>query len=123
MAASLVSRGVGGATHLHNVPVVLSGGGEGDFLALLQSKVRPRDFVSLKVDIDGGPELEIMRAIADSPKLARLVDEVYFECHFRGFPVDFGWGPYLGESSPTAKDCLELMRKLRHGGVRSHFWV
>ena len=66
-----------------------------------------------------------MRAIADSPKFARLVDEVYFECHFRGFPVDFGWGRggELTESSPTAKDCLELMRKLRHGGVRSHFWV
>ena len=62
-------------------------------------------------------------AVEGGVRLARLVDEVYFECHFRGFPVDFGWGLRLAESSPTAKDCLELMRKLRHGGVRSHFWV
>ena len=35
------------------------------------------------MDIDGGPELELVSRIADNEGgLARLVDELYFEYHF-----------------------------------------
>ena len=64
--------------HWHNVPVVMDGGGEGDFFKQLEASARPQDFVAVKVDIDGGPETQIVKRIADSPKFARLVDELYF---------------------------------------------
>lgn len=32
------------------------------------------------MDIDGGPELEIVEAIAARDELAALVDEIFFEC-------------------------------------------
>ncbi len=54
-----------------------------DPLALIQATARPADFVVLKVDIDGGPELELVSRIADNEGgLASLVDELYFEYHF-----------------------------------------
>ena len=33
----------------------------------------------VKVDVDGGPELQIVRSIAESAELSALVDELYFE--------------------------------------------
>ena len=51
----------------------------GSFLRLLLATASVEDFVVVKVDIDGGPELAIVEAIAERPELARLVDELYFE--------------------------------------------
>ena len=87
------------------------------------------------MDIDGGPELEIVEAIAARDDLASLVDEIFFEYHF-----DFGGlaGPgwlirrpgsrgrrrrFEIETNATVDDALALMRRLRERGIRSHFWV
>ena len=43
---------------------------------------KPEDFVVLKADIDGGPKLQIVYEIANCPKLAKLVDEIFFKYHF-----------------------------------------
>ena len=51
----------------------------GSLLRLLLATASVEDFVVVKVDIDGGPELAIVEAIAERPELARLVDELYFE--------------------------------------------
>lgn len=102
-------------------------------LALLLETARPADFVVLKVDIDGGPELRLVRAIAERPELAALVDELFFEYHFRAPNRMFDelWGsekmaggvPSVKEGGSTVVDALALMLKLRRRGVRAHFWV
>ena len=119
--------------HFFNVPVnETADPGDGkpnsnSFLAMLAATAREEDFVALKVDIEGqngAPELDIVRAIADTPALARLVDELFFEYHFWFDGVDFGWGVMEKESKAgTVDDALRLMHALRERGVRSHFWV
>jgi len=49
---------------------------EGSFLRMLPQAVSEEDFVVVKLDIDGGPELEIAHALAARPELAKLVDEI-----------------------------------------------
>ena len=95
---------------------------KGSFLRLLAESAKPEDFVVLKVDIDGGPELNIVEAIAERPELAQLVDELFFEYHFDFDGINFGWGfgPWHRKTVDTA---LDLMRRLREAGIRSHFWI
>lgn len=50
------------------------------------------DYVVVKVDIEGGPELNIVESIAHIPELSQLVDELYFEYHFRFWEVPHPWG-------------------------------
>ena len=48
-----------------------------DPLALIRAVARVDDFVVLKVDIDGGPELELVERVADNEGgIASLIDEV-----------------------------------------------
>lgn len=93
---------------------------EESFLRKLPRMVKKEDFVVLKIDIDGGPELQIVEAIANRPELAAVVDELLFEYHFWFDGLHFGWKP---NHSETVDDALDLMHKLRRAGVRSHFWI
>ena len=77
--------------------------------------------MSLQVDIDGGPELPIVQAIEREPELYKLVDELYFEYHFYFDGIDFGWSTSVKQD--TVDTALKLMQRLRHRGVRSHFWI
>ena len=61
------------------------------FVDHLATHTHPEDFVVLKVDIDGGPEVEIVEEIARRPELAARVDELFFEYHFDFDGLDFGW--------------------------------
>jgi hypothetical protein len=122
----------------YNVPIDESAGAKGDasFLNKLRATARPEDFVVLKVDVDGGPELPIVEEIAARPELAALVDEIFFEYHFwfDGI-VGPGWlirrpGVTRGRkrrfeivTNSTVDDAMDLMVKLRKRGIRSHFWV
>jgi hypothetical protein len=98
------------------------------FLALLNETARPSDFVAIKVDIEGqagGPELPIVRAIAEQPELNRLVDEIFFEYHYYFDGIDFGWGANKKamKEGNNVDAALALMHKLRLAGIRSHFWI
>ena len=92
------------------------------FLRMFPLAVRPEDFVVLKIDIDGGTEMQIVHAIAKCPELADLVDEIFFEYHFYFDGENFGSGsdPNPGH---TIYDVLALMNKLRMQGIRSHFCI
>merc|ERR1712166_1192325 len=68
------------------------------FLRLLPLAAKESDFVVLKVDIDGGPEMEIVHAIAAREELYSLVDEIYFEYHFR---MDEGSSPGWAQDEVT----------------------
>ena len=81
------------------------------------------DFVILKVDIDGGSELEVVEAIANRPELSRLVDEIFFEYHFDYDGVFFGWGKDVILKNKNVDDAIGLLHRLRAAGVRSHFWI
>mmetsp|Transcript_35244 Transcript_35244/g.82194 ORF Transcript_35244/g.82194 Transcript_35244/m.82194 type:complete len:388 (+) Transcript_35244:29-1192(+) len=117
--------------HFYNIPVAenpcpLSLRGplpeKGSFLRLLMESAKPSDFVVVKVDIDHGPELEIVEALAERPELAQLVDELYFEYHF-DFPELYpGWGPPPWNHR-TVNTALDLLHRLRLAGIRSHFWI
>jgi len=125
--------------HFFNVPVeedslqdVLAGrqneSNYNSFLKLLERSAEPEDFVVVKLDIEGqmgSPELQIAQAIANNPRLARLVDEFYFEYHFYMDGMSFGWGRDWDKlkAMGNVDDALRLMRKLRQQGVRSHFWI
>ena len=113
--------------HFYNAPVSTEWA-----LRTIYFTARPEDFVVVKVDIDGSmdTELHIVNAIADTPALARLVDEVYFEYHFYAKDIPgSGWQMQNTNKSrarytnTTVDDALELMQRLRRRGVRSHFWV
>mmetsp|Transcript_24518 Transcript_24518/g.55263 ORF Transcript_24518/g.55263 Transcript_24518/m.55263 type:complete len:235 (+) Transcript_24518:818-1522(+) len=97
----------------------------GSFLRKLLETTKEEDFVVVKIDIDGGPELEIVEAIAARPELSRLVDELFFEYHFEYDGLDFGWekDPGAIQRGKTVDDAVGLLRRLREAGVRSHFWI
>jgi len=101
-----------------------------DPLALIATVARPEDFVVLKVDIDGDPELELVSRVADDEGgIAALVDELYFEYHYYFDGLNFGWLTHRGGrnyakwGNRTVDQALALMQRLRYRGVRAHFWV
>ena len=134
--------------HFYNVPVEEGAQGQAQngsyagtnsFLNLLLASAKPKDFVVVKVDIEGqlgAPEFAIVESIATRPELTALVDEIFFECHFYSMehsskPSSYpsGWGPLVqrrtadGRELETVDDALRVMHLLRSRGIRSHFWV
>ena len=92
------------------------------FLAILEAAVKPEDFVVVKVDIDTPvAELMIVEAIAEQPKIAVLIDELFFEYHFWYDGLDFGWGTKKVQGDVDS--ALALLRRLRELGIRAHFWI
>ena len=93
------------------------------FLRHLRETATERDFVVVKLDVDGGPEQQILQALATFPELRTLVDEFFFEWHYRfDYGRDFGWGRPKPAAN-TVDHALRMMQKLRHHGVRAHFWI
>lgn len=120
--------------HFYNVPVEMDGespGNRASVLEVLRETARPEDFVVVKVDIDESElEKKIVNAIATDPALSELVDELFFEYHYH-FGTNRGpWGFTQQTNASddqytpdTVNDALNLMRRLRDVGIRSHFWV
>jgi hypothetical protein len=120
--------------HFYNVPISETPSGSGSsFLRTLELTARPQDFVVVKVDIDT-PDLEkmIVSTIVSTPRLAALVDELYFEYHFHfgadargpwGFTQNTNKSDTESYKPDTVDDALGLMRRLREVGIRSHFWI
>ena len=92
------------------------------FLRHLRQTARPEDYVVVKLDIDGGPEQQIVQAIARIPELRGLVDELFFEWHYHFDGRDWAWGKVEPRMN-TVDHALRLMQSLRYNGVRSHFWI
>ena len=131
--------------HFYNVPVAegtraqaLDGTYQGgdSFLNLLMASAQPKDFVVVKIDIEGqlgAPEMTIIEAIESRPELAALVDELFFEGHFyspehcrppSAYPCGWGSAALNRTAMPgNIDDVLAHMHKLRTLGIRSHFWI
>ncbi|CAI9097213.1 OLC1v1033586C1 [Oldenlandia corymbosa var. corymbosa] len=90
-----------------------------DFAEWLKSTVTERDFVVMKMDVEG-TEFDLIPRLIETGAIC-LVDEVFLECHYNR------WQKCCpGERSPkyekTYDQCLELFTSLRQRGVLVHQW-
>ena len=116
--------------HFYNTPIS-SAQVKVNPLDLIQRVARHSDFVSFKLDIDTAEvELPIVLQLLTTPEIAALVDEFFFELHFRcEYMLSCGWQyprPPPLELSGFILDrphAWELFSKLRHLGIRAHMWV
>ena len=88
------------------------------------------DFVSFKLDIDNSDvELPILVDLLKRPGFANLVDEFFFEFHFRCEIMLYWWGQVQNVPNEAHGFLLDrphvmgVFQKLRFMGVRSHFWI
>jgi len=84
--------------------------------------------VALKLDIDNADvELPIVADILNRPAIAELIDEFFFEFHFRCEYMMQYWGRNLTGDPYGFKrerpDVLKVFQKLRYLGIRAHIWV
>lgn len=70
--------------HFHNIPVQSAVDSADSPLRYIRQLAGPQDFVAFKLDIDS-PDMEMPIALMlrDDSQLAALVDEFFFELHFR----------------------------------------
>lgn len=90
-----------------------------DFAEWLKSVVSERDFVVVKMDVEGA-EFHLIPKLIESGAIC-LIDEIFLECHYNR------WQKCCpGQRSPKFKktygQCLELLTKLRESGVLVHQW-
>jgi hypothetical protein len=86
------------------------------------------DFVSFKLDIDL-PEVELPIAFEFTKDaiFSKLVDEFFFELHFRcEFLMYCGWTPGVPKEVDgfklTRSNMMGYFLELRQKGIRSHIW-
>ncbi|KAG9445442.1 hypothetical protein H6P81_016782 [Aristolochia fimbriata] len=90
-----------------------------DFANWLKSTVTEKDFVVMKMDVEG-TEFDLIPRLIETGALC-LIDELFLECHYNR------WQKCCpGERSPkydkTYDQCLELFSSLRGSGVLVHQW-
>ena len=89
-------------------------------LNFIKEKCAKEDFVIFKLDIDHKPtESVIERQLASDPVAKELIDEFYYEDHFRNPVMDMhGWWRY----HTTLSDYYNLVVPQRIAGLRMHYW-
>ena len=114
--------------HFFNVPIGAEASEDNSPLRFFQETVKEKDFVSFKLDIDT-PDIEIPLALklAQKGQFSKLVDEFFFELHFRCECLMFyGWGSAMPDVSHNLTldrpHALEFFTSLRKLGIRAHFW-
>ena len=114
--------------HFFNVPIAADSAQADSPIRFLQQVAAPSDFVAFKLDIDH-PDMEMPIALSllSDPRIGELVDEFFFELHFRcEVMTSCGWGkrvPY--ESHGMVLDrphVLQFFIDLRKKGIRAHIW-
>lgn len=97
-------------------------------LRFIKQLATEEDFVAFKLDIDT-PDVEIptILQMLQDPELHSLVDEFFFEFHFRcEIMMICGWGREISTQSHGLKmeraEVMKTFQTLRKAGVRAHFW-
>ncbi|KAK1351555.1 putative methyltransferases-like [Heracleum sosnowskyi] len=90
-----------------------------DFANWLKSTVTEKDFVVMKMDVEG-TEFDLIPRLFETGAIC-LIDEIFLECHYNR------WQKCCpGERSPkyekTYEQCLDLFTSLRQRGVLVHQW-
>jgi hypothetical protein len=84
--------------------------------------------VIFKLDVDTTEvEIPIALEIRNNPELHPLIDEFFFELHFRcEILMDCSWGYNVAEEANGLKldrpSALKLFRDIRRKGIRAHIW-
>ncbi|CAL5335227.1 hypothetical protein CsSME_00017641 [Camellia sinensis var. sinensis] len=90
-----------------------------DFANWLKSTVAEKDFVVMKMDVEG-TEFDLIPRLFKTGAIC-LIDEIFLECHYNRWQKCC-----VGERSPkypkTYGQCLELFTSLRKSGVLVHQW-
>lgn len=114
--------------HFFNAPIAPGLNDEMSPLWFIKNIATPDDFVAFKLDVDT-PVLEIplALALAKNEEVARLVDEFFFELHFRcEFLMTCGWGSRMPEEYQGLKlerySAMKFFQDMRVQGTRAHFW-
>ncbi len=111
-----------------NAPVAANVSVHHSPLHIIKQSALPEDFVAFKLDIDTPSiEIPIAMSLLNDPVLHTLVDEYFFEFHFRCEVMMWcGWGDNIAEKEgdmelnrPTV---MNYFRDIRRLGIRAHIW-
>lgn len=114
--------------HFHNIPISAVDGHEDNPLRIIKQLATTTDFVSFKLDIDTpSVEMPLAMKLMSDPSFSSLVDEFFFELHFRcEVMTSCGWGKRVPESSHglllDRPHVLQFFIGLRKRGIRAHIW-
>ena len=114
--------------HFFNSPISAGSVDSDSPLRFIKEMVREEDYLSFKLDIDT-PEIEIpiVLNIAKDPELWNLIDEFFFEFHFRCEILMYcAWEnkmPAVFQGLILDRpNAMHLFASLREKGIRAHFW-
>lgn len=115
--------------HFYNIPITSGEKSVRNPLNLIRRVSRPEDFVAFKLDVDS-PSVEIPVALElqRNKELQGLVDEFFFELHFRcEYMLPCGWNyhPPPEKMNGLVLDRLhahQFFTSLRQSGIRAHIW-
>lgn len=96
-------------------------------LSFVEELAQPHDFVSMKLDIDFPViEMKLAQQLVQDSRIASLVDEFFFEVHFRcEIMTKCGWRSDIqnvGDFVMERLHVMKLFQTLRRNGIRAHFW-
>lgn len=90
-----------------------------DFSNWLKSAVSEKDFVVMKMDVEG-TEFHLIPRLIETGAIC-LVDEVFLECHYNRWQLCCP-GERSSKYHKTYSQCLDLFSTLRESGVLVHQW-
>ncbi|KAK7289905.1 hypothetical protein RIF29_03932 [Crotalaria pallida] len=90
-----------------------------DFVNWLKSSVRHRDFVVMKMDVEG-TEFHLIPRLIETGAIC-LIDELFLECHYNRWQRCCP-GQRSQKYQKTYSECLDLLTSLRNYGVLVHQW-
>ncbi|CAH8334471.1 unnamed protein product [Eruca vesicaria subsp. sativa] len=90
-----------------------------DFADWLNKSVRERDFVVMKMDVEG-TEFDLIPRLIKTGAIC-LIDELFLECHYNRWQRCCP-GQRSLKYNKTYNQCLQLFTSLRQSGVLVHQW-
>ncbi len=118
--------------HFYNAPVAIAHSSsdkvDHNVLSMIEQIGKEEDFISVKLDVDSSAvELPFVSAVLQSKKLQSLIDEFFFEFHFRcDFLMFCGWSYKVMHSYEgfimDRYHVLQTFTQLRQAGIRAHIW-
>ncbi|KAK9723611.1 hypothetical protein RND81_05G012100 [Saponaria officinalis] len=90
-----------------------------DFAEWLKATVTEKDFVVMKMDVEG-TEFELIPRLIETGAIC-LIDEIFLECHYNRWQRCCP-GERSAKYEKTYGQCLDLFTSLRNRGVLVHQW-
>ncbi|KAL3517997.1 hypothetical protein ACH5RR_020586 [Cinchona calisaya] len=90
-----------------------------DFASWLKSMVSERDYVLVKMDVEG-TEFHLIPRFIETGAICHI-DEMFLECHYNRWQRSCP-GVRSSKYQKTYSQCLDLFHSLRQSGVLAHQW-